>query len=131
VAVDRELERLIELAEAGFEGPAMEGFFDRYIDAVAELEGWYEDALSVHLGCSEEELRELLALGAGEPRWAPDGRLVALKVRAKRASELPAEAKEKLWRRRGPELLGTLKDIARLLAVIRFARVYGFLFFGC
>jgi hypothetical protein len=39
VAVDRELERLIELAEAGFEGPAMEGFFDRYIDAVAEVEG--------------------------------------------------------------------------------------------
>jgi hypothetical protein len=131
VAVDRELERLIELAEAGFEGPAMEGFFDRYIDAVAELEGWYEDTLSVHLGCSEEELRELLALGAGEPVWAPDGSLVSLRVWAKRASELPAEAKEKLWRRWKPYLLGTLKDIARLLAVIRFLRISGFLFFGC
>ena len=131
VAVDRELERLIELAEAGFEGPAMEGFFDRYIDAVAELEGWYEDTLSVHLGCSEEELRGLLALGVGEPVWAPDGSLVALGVKAKRASELPAEVKEKLWRRWKPTLLGTLKDIARLLAVLRFTRVNAFLFFGC
>ena len=131
VAVDRELERLIELAEAGFEGPAMEGFFDRYIDAVAELEGWYEGTLSVHLGCSEEELRELLALGVGEPVWAPDGRLVALGVKAKRASELPAEVKEKLWRWRKPCLLGTLKDIAKLLAVLRFTRVNAFLFFGC
>jgi hypothetical protein len=130
VAVDRELERLIELAEAGFEGPEMEGFFDRYIDAVAEVEGWYEDTLSVHLGCSEEELRELLALGAGEPVWAPDGRLVALRVRAKRASELPAEAKEKLWRRWKPGLLGTLKDIAGLLALLRLARVQAFLFYG-
>jgi hypothetical protein len=131
VAVDRELERLIELTEAGFEGPAMEGFFDRYIDAVAEVEGWYEDTLSVHLGCSEEELRELLALGAGEPVWAPDGRLVALAVKAKRASELPAEVKEKLWRWRKPCLLGTLKDIASLLAVLRFTRINAFLFFGC
>jgi hypothetical protein len=134
MALDREIERLIELAEAGFEGPAMEGFFDRYIDAVAELEGWYEDALRAGASCSEEELRELLALGAGEPScepvWAPDGSLVELRVRAKRASELPAEVKEKLWRQRGPELLGTLKDIARLLAVLRFARVYAFLFFG-
>jgi len=131
VAVDRELERLIELAEAGFEGSAMEGFFDRYIDAVAELEGWYEDTLSVHLGCSEEELRELLALGAGEPVWAPDGSLVALAVKAKRASELPAEVKEKLWRRWKPKLLGTLKDIARLLAILRFTRLNAFFLFGC
>jgi len=130
VAVDHELERLIELAEAGFEGPAMEGFFDRYIDAVAEIRGWYEDVLSVHLGCSEEELRELLALGVGEPFWAPDGRLVALKVKVKRASELPAEAKEKLWRRWKSKLLGTLKDIAALLAVLRFTRVNAFLLFG-
>jgi hypothetical protein len=128
--VDRELERLIELAEAGFEGPEMEGFFDRYIDAVAEIRGWYEDTLSVHLGCSEEELRELLALGVGEPVWAPDGRLVALGVKAKSASELPAEVKEKLWRRWKPCLLGTLKDIARLLAVLRLARVKAFLFYG-
>jgi hypothetical protein len=131
VIVDRELERLIELVETGFEGLAMEGFFDRYIDAVAEIEGWYEDVLSVHLGCSEEELRELLALGVGEPSWAPDGSLVALRVKAKRASELPTEVKERLWRRWKPILLGTLKDIARLLAVLRFTRVNAFLFFGC
>jgi hypothetical protein len=130
VAVDHELERLIELAEAGFEGPAMEGFFDRYIDAVAEIKGLYKDVLSVHLGCSEEELRELLALGVGEPFWAPDGRLVALEVKAKRASELPAEAKEKLWRKWKSELLGTLKDIAALLAVLRFTRANAFLLLG-
>jgi hypothetical protein len=130
VAVNRELERLIELAETGFEGPAMEGFFDRYIDAIAEINGWYEDTLSVHFNCSEEELRELLALGAGEPVWAPDGRLVALGVKAKRASELPAEVKEKLWRWWKPCLLGTLKGIAKLLAILRLARVNAFLFFG-
>jgi len=132
VTVDHELKRLIELAEAGFEGAAMEGFFDRYIDAVAEIEGWYEDVLSVHLGCTEEELRELAALGVGEPVWAPDGSLVALKVRAKRASELPAEVKETLWRRRWkPILLGTLKDIAGLLALLRFVGAGAILLFGC
>jgi hypothetical protein len=129
VIVDRELERLIELVEAGFEGSGMEGFFDRYIDGVAEIEGWYEDTLVAGEDWTEEELREWLALGVGEPGWAPDGSLKALGVKVKRASELPAEVRERLWRRWKPSLLGALKNIARLLAILRFTRINAFLFY--
>jgi hypothetical protein len=115
VVLDREIERLIELAETGFETPEMEGFFDRYIDEYALAMGWYETALEVGLDCNEEELRALLALGVGEPVWAPDGRLDRLKIKVRRASELPAEVRE--WRRRWdePDLLRALKELAGLL----------------
>ena len=66
-AVDRELAKLIGLAEAGFEGPEMEGFFDRYVEAVAGLKGWYRDYVHVGEDCSGEEAAALVALGVGEP----------------------------------------------------------------
>jgi len=37
VAVDRELAKLIELAEAGFETPEILGFFNRYIEKAADV----------------------------------------------------------------------------------------------
>jgi len=67
VALDREIERLIEPTEAGFEGPEMEGFFNRFIDEFVLAVGWYEVRLVADLDWSEEELRALLALGVGEP----------------------------------------------------------------
>jgi hypothetical protein len=128
VALDREIERLIELAETGFETPEMEGFFDRYIDEYALAEGWYEGALVTGLNCSEEELREWLALGVGEPVWAPDGSLYELRIKVRRASELPAEVRERLRRWDEPGLLRALKELAGLLAIARYARVGAYLF---
>jgi hypothetical protein len=128
VAVDRELEKLIELAETGFEGFEMEGFFDRYIEKTAEAKGWYESRLVAGRDCSEEELRRWLALGAGKPGWTPDGSLTALEVKVKRASELPVELKERLRRREEPLLLKALKEVAGLLAVARYAKINAFIF---
>jgi len=124
----REIERLIELAEAGFEGPEMEGFFDRYIDEFALAVGWYEVRLVADLDWSEEELRALLALGVGEPVWAPDGSLDMLKIKVRGASELPAEVRERIRRVHEPRLLRALKEVAGLLAIARYAKVGTFIF---
>jgi hypothetical protein len=128
VALDREIERLIELTEAGFEGPEMEGFFDRYIDEFALAVGWYEVRLVADLDWSEEELRALLALGVGEPVWAPDGSLDMLKIKVRGASELPAEVRERIRRVHEPRLLRALKEVAGLLAIARYAKVGTFIF---
>jgi len=126
LAVDRELEKLIELAEAGFEGPRGEGFFDRYVDALASVEGSFEDALCEKIdGVSGEELAEWAALGAGKLDRVRDDELV-LYVKAKSSRELPRELREalrRLWERR---LFKDLREVAALLAVARHAGVRGF-----
>ena len=105
VAVDRELAKFIELAEAGFEAPEMLGFFDRYIENVADVKGRYESSVVAGRDCSEEELKEWMALGAGKPglrpAWMPESP-PALEVKARRASELPKELRERLRRRGSP-----------------------------
>jgi len=127
LAVDYELEKLIELAEAGFEAPEMEGFFDRYIDALASVEGSFEGVLfEKRDGVSGEKLAEWAALGAGKLDRMPDGELV-LSVKAKSSRELPRELREALRQRWEWRLLKTLREVARLLAVARYAGVIGFI----
>jgi len=129
--VDRELEKLIELAEAGFETPEMLGFFNRYIENVAGVKGWYESSVVAGRDCSEEELKEWMALVVGKPglkpAWIPESPPV-LEVKVKRASELPKELRERLRRKEEPLLLKALKEVAGLLAVARYTRVNAFIF---
>ena len=126
LTVDHELARFIELAEAGFKGPRMEGFFDRYIDALASVEGSFEDALFEKIdGVSGEELAEWAALGAGKLDRVRDDELV-LYVKAKSSRELPRELREALRQRWERRLFKDLREVAALLAVARYAGVRGF-----
>ena len=112
IAVDRELAKLIGLAERGFEGPEMEGSFDRYVDRLAELKGWYEDAVVAGRDCSEEELREWHALGVGKLYRTLDSS-PALRVKVREASEMPEGLREKLGRKWEPFLLDSLRESRR------------------
>ena len=131
VAVDRELAKLVELAEAGFEGPRVGGFSDRYIESVAGVKGQCEGSVVAGRDCSEEELRERMALGVGKPglkpAWIPESPPV-LEVKARRASELLEELRERLRGRGEPLLLEALREVAGLLAVARYTRVNAFIF---
>jgi len=141
VAVDRELARLIELVEADFREPGLEGFFDRYVDRVAEVRGWYEDLVSDR-DAGEGELREWAERGVGvleEVRLAPvrqagpvlqalaSAKLV-LRVNVKGSSELPSGLREVLRRRWEARLLGALREVAGLLALVRYSGAGGFVF---
>ena len=123
--MERELEGFIAMAERGFKGPEMEGFFDRYVEAVALLRGSY----SIWVTSGEfppGKLREWSELGLGELYDHGDGD-IALRVAVKRADQLPPELREREERLALEGAKQFLKDTAALLAAARYWGFSGFI----
>jgi hypothetical protein len=127
--LDKEVESLIELVETEFKNERFTGLFDRYIDILASLEGYFEAVLfegnDPHRLCfPPSKLIEWAEVGAGKLKKTPDGSL-QLSVRVRSSHKLPIDLKEVLQQQLEWSFSETLKEVAKLLAAARYAEVGG------